>query len=276
MLIEEPMLWEDDELFALAEAWCCTSQNEIRGNDQDQKSYWETIRWKFQQALGKGSNYRSTDSLTSIWATMKTKLTKFNGIHQRLARNPPSGWNEAKILTEALELYKRTTKNNPFPHLAVWSRIRDEPKWRDVIEKGSVSSGSKRSYGDSSMGSDAHINVDLNADDDTVEEVNPLHDRPQRGRDKAKRTQLHGEKLDAKTLYREKIARNLDAQMAMAEEKRIAKQKQLEDHEELVNQQKLINHLTIIDKVGVDEEDKPLMMEARKQSVSWLKKFFKK
>ena len=267
------MLWEEDELIALADAWCCTSQDEIRGNDQDAKSYWETIRWKFQQALGKGPNYRSTDSLTSKWSTMKTKLTKFNGIHQRLARNPPSGWNEAKILTEALELYKKSTKNNPFPHLAVWQRIRDEPKWRDVIEKGSVSSGSKRSYGDSSMGSDAHINVDLNADD---EDINPFHDRPKKGRDKAIRAQQYGKKVDAKNLYREKIARNLDTQMEIAEERRRAKQKQLEDHEELVNQQKLINHLTIIDKVGVDEEDKPLMMEARKQSVSWLKKFFKK
>ena len=76
--IEESISWTDEELVALADAWCCTSQDECKGNDQDRDGYWATIRKKFQNTLGKGPNYRSVDSITSKWTQMKTKLTAWN------------------------------------------------------------------------------------------------------------------------------------------------------------------------------------------------------
>ena len=133
------------------------------------------------------------------------------------------------------------------------------------------------------MGSDAHINVDLNAasdaipvDDEDVEEVDPLHNRPARGRDRARRIQRHGEHMDAKAKHQEKIEQNLEAYTASIEEKKAMRERKEKRYEKLVEQQEVINHLTIIEKGGIKPEDVGLIDEAKNPSRSWLKKFFKK
>jgi hypothetical protein len=120
---------------------------------------------------------------------MKAKLTKFNGIYMRLSRNLPSGWNEIKLLDECHKMYKLENRNNAFTLKLVWDRIRFEQKWKELDDKTRSSSGSKRSrvdYMENSTGSDAHVRVNLNEasdaipdDEDDVEEVDPLHTRPQ-------------------------------------------------------------------------------------------------
>ena len=137
------------------------------------------------------------------------------------------------------------------------------------------------------MASDAHINVDLNAASDTfgddVEEFDPRHNRPARGRDKAKRLQRHGANMDAKAKHRETIVKNMEAQTAAIQEKKEIRLRQEKRHEELVaqqqklgEQQEVINHLTIIRQGDLKPEDEELIEEAKHPSRSWLKKFFKK
>ncbi|KAL4569715.1 hypothetical protein LXL04_025357 [Taraxacum kok-saghyz] len=142
----EKMPWSDDELVALADAWCTTSQDETRGTDQKGDAYWGRIQAKLAATLGQPEDYRSTDSITSKWTQMKAKLTKFNGIYMRLARNPPSGWNELKLLDEAHILYKAENNNNVFKLKRVWDRVRSERKWLELPSTTSRSSGSKRTF----------------------------------------------------------------------------------------------------------------------------------
>ena len=112
-MLDDKIPWTEDERIALADAWCSTSQNPTQGNDQNKATYWQSIRAKLANTMGRDENYRSTNSITSKWTLMKTQLTKFNGIYMRLSRNPPSGWNEMKILDEALEIYKANQKETP-------------------------------------------------------------------------------------------------------------------------------------------------------------------
>jgi hypothetical protein len=213
---------------------------------------------------------------------MKTKLTKFNGIYMKIARNPPSGWNEVKILDEAHMMYKAQNRRIPFTLKHVWDRIRFEQKWQELPDNSSVSSGSKRSHVDleNSMGSDAHVNFDLNDDNDkdeeNIQEVDPLHSRPPRGRDKAKRIAKFGEYNDAKTKHREKVEKGLEVHIASIEEKKAERERLKARQDEMIEQQELINHLTIMEKGGLQEEDVEMFDEVKKSSRSWLKKFLKK
>ena len=279
------MPWSDDELVALADAWCTTSQDETRGTDQKGDAYWCRIQAKLAETLGQPEDYRSTDSITSKWTQMKAKLTKFNGIYMRLARNPPSGWNELKLLDEAHILYKAENNNNVFKLKRVWDRVRNERKWLELPSTTSRSSGSKRSFVDidNSMGSDAHVNVNLNEetssiplDDDIDEDDASLHSRPQRGRDKAKRIQKFGDMNEAKARHREKIEKSIDAHLTSVEEKKARRNELQAEQQELINQQKIINHLAIMTTGGVDDEDVEIVREAKKESRSWLKNWFKK
>ena len=280
-MLDDKIPWTEEELIALADAWCSTSQNATQGTDQNKDTYWQSIRVKLANTMGKPHTYRSTNSITSKWTLMKTKLTKFNGIHMRLSRNPPSGWNEMKILDEALDIYKAESRGNKFTLKKVWERIRYEQKWIALGSSSSRSSGSKRSFGDrgdNSMGSDAHVHVDLNEGMDTFaddEEVDPLHTRPLQGRDKAKRAQKFGATMNEKAKTRETLTKGVEAHVAAIEEKKARRARLDAEHEELIQQQKLINHLTIMEKVGIEEEDKPFMNEARKEARSFFKNRYK-
>ena len=51
--IEEPISWTDEELVALADAWCSTSQDEVKRTDQNVVGLWATIHKKFRDTMGK-------------------------------------------------------------------------------------------------------------------------------------------------------------------------------------------------------------------------------
>ena len=148
----------------------------------------------------------------------------------------------------------------------------------------SHSSGSKRArsdLGDNSMGSDAHVHIDLNDEEDSfpideeVEEVDPLHNRPLHGRDKAKRAQRFAANMDAKAKHRETLQKGVEAHVASLEDKKARKARLQAEQDDLIKQQKLINHLTIMEKGGIEEEDVEIFKEAKAPSRSWVRKLFK-
>ena len=190
-----------------------------------------------------------------------------------------------KLLDEAHNLYKAENHNNFFKLKRVWDRVRCERKWLELPSTTSRSSGSKRSFVDidNSMGSDAHVNVNLNEetgviplDDDIDEDDASLHSRPPRGRDKAKRIKKFGDINEAKARHREKIEKSIDAHLASVEEKKARRDELQAEQQELINQQRIINHLAIMTTGGVEDEDVEIVREAKKESRSWLKKWFKK
>ena len=122
------------------------------------------------------------------------------------------------ILDEAAEIYKAESKGNAFTLKKVWDRIRFEQKWLALGSSLSHSSGSKRARadrGDNYVGSDAHVHIDLNEGSDSfpfdeeVEEVDPLHNRPLHGRDKAKRAQRFAANMDAKVKHHETLQKGV-------------------------------------------------------------------
>ncbi|KAL4557221.1 hypothetical protein LXL04_035394 [Taraxacum kok-saghyz] len=75
--------WTPEELVCLADAWCLTSKDSIKGNDHKKDGYWEEIRKLFHKLMRK-ADYRNTGALSSKLSQIRPKLTKFNGIHNRI------------------------------------------------------------------------------------------------------------------------------------------------------------------------------------------------
>ena len=80
----------------ITKAWGSATQNERKGNYQDQKKYWQTILEKYQ-VFAKDNNQR--------WRTINHACMKFNGIYLQISRVVKSGWNDKKYQAEAETIY---------------------------------------------------------------------------------------------------------------------------------------------------------------------------
>ena len=113
----------------IAKAWGSATQNEIKGNYQDQKKYWQTILEKYQ-VFAKDNNLpeRSLDSLQARWRTINHACTKFNGIYLQISRVGKSGWNDEKYQAEAEAIYLEEVKEK-FCFFGCWLFLKGHPKW---------------------------------------------------------------------------------------------------------------------------------------------------
>ena len=68
--------WTTEELVCLADAWCLTSKDVIKGNDHKKDGYWEEIRKLFQKLMKKNEDYRNTNALSSKWSAIKEEVNE--------------------------------------------------------------------------------------------------------------------------------------------------------------------------------------------------------
>ena len=186
------------------------------------------------------------------------------------------------VFMAAKEEYAKT-EGHEFILERVWERVRNDPKWLSVTPvqtRRTVSnstSGSKRSRGESSHDvSDAHVNIDLNAGSFAEDDTPSPGSRPPAGRDKAKRIARHTEDHEKKMKQRDDIVAKLDVHLSAVDEKKAMKRRQLELQEEAQEGTILLNHLSILEKDGLDEQDREIVAAAKSKSRSWMSKFFSK
>ncbi|KAI7943160.1 hypothetical protein MJO29_013004 [Puccinia striiformis f. sp. tritici] len=87
-----------------------------------------------EQTSGKGGSTNKLDkSIRNKFYKQTYTLTLeeiFSAIHNALVCNPPSGFNDAKIMATALQTYAAQNKNVAFSSLPAWEILRYLPKWR--------------------------------------------------------------------------------------------------------------------------------------------------
>ena len=75
---------------------------------------------------------------------------------------------------------------------------------------------------------------------------------------------------------RDDIAAKLEAHLSAVDEKKAMKRRQLELQEEAQEGTILLNHLSILEKDGLDEQDREIVAAAKSKSRSWISKFLSK
>ena len=109
----------------LAQAWIQASNDPIVGNNEDGKTFWQSI----QAAYSKRSPTNEALSIASLrgrWANINKKTTTFNGIYLQINRVPWSGYNEEKYIKDTLSLYHEEESEH-FPLLSCWHYL---TKWQ--------------------------------------------------------------------------------------------------------------------------------------------------
>ncbi|XP_076906945.1 glutathione S-transferase T3-like [Bidens hawaiensis] len=117
--------WTPAEELALTRAWIDSSENSIKGDGQSNNVFWADVRAKFFQAMGCG-DYRNPDTISGKWTAMRTKLTYFNNIYNRLANNQnrKGGTNDFDVMKEAHKQY-RAEKSLSFTMIEPWEALKE-------------------------------------------------------------------------------------------------------------------------------------------------------
>ena len=113
--------------------------------------------------MGK-SNYRSHHQIHTKCGKLKTKVTRFSAIYNKLILSRSSGSSDADILTLAYRMYKEEV-GSAFGHEHCWSIVKNNPKW-SVVPTMSTSSSRRTKRNKTSDDSDARFNL---VDDDDNE-----------------------------------------------------------------------------------------------------------
>ncbi|KAL4559464.1 hypothetical protein LXL04_031602 [Taraxacum kok-saghyz] len=105
--------------------------------------------------------------------------------------------------------------------------------------------------------------VDSNSDYDDIPSPGS---RPPAVRDNAKRIVRHNEDHEKKMKQRDDIVAKLDAHLSSVDEKKSMKRRQLELQEETQEGTILLNHLSILEKNGLEDQDREIVATAKNKS----------
>lgn len=81
------------------------SQDTEKGNSQKSGSFWQSVKDYYNQLCPRGAVKRDSAKLKSIWSQVRTKVTEFCEIYNKLQNMHPSGCNDAYILLHVEEEY---------------------------------------------------------------------------------------------------------------------------------------------------------------------------
>ena len=144
--------------------------------------FWKRVESSFYNIVGK-SQYRSHHQTRTKFTKLKTKVTRFSTIYNKLVLSRSSGSSDADILTLALRRYKDEV-GSALVHEHCWSIVKHNPRWCVVP---TMSTGSSRGSKRSKTSDDSDARFYLVDDDDNEDGIQ----EPQRpiGRTKAKKHQ---------------------------------------------------------------------------------------
>ncbi|KAI7957492.1 hypothetical protein MJO28_004587 [Puccinia striiformis f. sp. tritici] len=148
--------WLPAEEEQLAITYLRISEDPEVGNNQAATTFHKKMEAHFNEHIK--CNYRDHDQIRIKWGSLNTLTLKFSAIHNALVRNPPSGFNNAKIMATALQTYAAQNKNVAFSSLPAWEILRYSPKWRPdrpdltiAIPTGETNASDEINIGDGSI-----------------------------------------------------------------------------------------------------------------------------
>ena len=132
----------------------------------------ETSREHAYNIIGK-SNYRSHHQIHTKCGKLKTKVTHFSAIYNKLVINRSNGSSDVRILETAYRRYAEEV-GSAFAHEHCWSIVKNNPKWSVVP---TMSTGSSRDIKRSKTSDDSDARFNLVDDDDNEYDIQEP-DRP--------------------------------------------------------------------------------------------------
>ena len=131
-------------------------------------SFWKRVESSVYNIVGK-SQYRSHHQINTKFTKLKTNVTRFSAIYNKLVLSRSSGSSDADILTLALRRYKDEV-GSAFVHEHCWSIVKHNPRWCVVPTMSTGSSrGSKRSKTSDDPNARFHL-VDDDHNEDDIQE----------------------------------------------------------------------------------------------------------
>ncbi|EAZ44789.1 hypothetical protein OsJ_29420 [Oryza sativa Japonica Group] len=88
-------------------------------------------------------NKRTAKQCRTHWDNVKRDVTKFCGFYAKARNTFTSGYSDEMIMEKAREWYKSRNNDKPFTLEYMWKDLKDQPKWRRVLEQSSKNKRNK-------------------------------------------------------------------------------------------------------------------------------------
>ncbi|CAL4955711.1 unnamed protein product [Urochloa decumbens] len=107
------------------------------------ENFWQRVTKRYNENRGRYPE-RTRRSIESRWEKIKQESEKFAGFLAESIRVNASGKSDADKTSEAAATYAVVEGHN-FQFMHCWELLKDEPKWRDMIQKGGQHAAADRS-----------------------------------------------------------------------------------------------------------------------------------
>ncbi|KAF2920011.1 hypothetical protein DAI22_08g178600 [Oryza sativa Japonica Group] len=168
--------WTKEENIRLLSSWLNNSVDPIKGNDQKSEYYWKAVAAEFNSNTSRSNRKRIAVQCKTHWGGVKKEIGKFCGAYSRVRRTFRSGYSDDMIMEKAHIIFKSENNEKPFTLEYMWRELKDQPKWRRVLEEDSKNKRTKISETGAYTSS---------SNQDTEEETSRKEKRPE-GQKKAK------------------------------------------------------------------------------------------
>ena len=118
-------------------SWLSNSVDPIKGNDKKSEHYWKAVAQEFNSNMPSGGHKRIAKQCRTHWDGLKREVAKFSELHSKARSTFTSGYSDDMIMEKTREWYKSHNKQKPFTFEYIWRDLKDQPKWRRVLEEGS-------------------------------------------------------------------------------------------------------------------------------------------
>ncbi|KAF4399439.1 hypothetical protein G4B88_022522 [Cannabis sativa] len=125
--------WSKEATTLLISAWLNTSKDNIVGNDQISRRFWDRIA-KYFNTNCKGEERRSGKQCKDHWNKMNQKVVRFNSCYKQVQQAHHSDWSGEQIIENAHDMYKSENNNSNFLLMHCWRLLKDESKWNTVYQ----------------------------------------------------------------------------------------------------------------------------------------------
>jgi hypothetical protein len=110
------------------------SVDPIDGNDKKAEYYWKSVAAEFNSNTPPNRR-RTVVQCKTHWGGVKKEITKFCGVYSRVRSTWSSGHSDDMIMESAHKRFKSENNEKPFTLEYMWREIKDQPKWRRILEE---------------------------------------------------------------------------------------------------------------------------------------------
>lgn len=132
---------------AVAKSWIAVSEDAIKGTEQKNATFHESVTQLYNRKFKPPNRERRTvKSIQARCKSIQKEFMSFNGCHAKIVRQKQSGANDNDILNMAPALYNGTEITSPtddcgvqFKFLKAWEVLRKHPKFYYANDTGANS-----------------------------------------------------------------------------------------------------------------------------------------